>query len=338
MGELFTRLGHMLGTLFFSPGSTFSALSLVFALGMSIAFLRLRKPGKSRRLKVMMRALFPRWLWRSRSMRADIGFFFLNVFVTGGLIGWGLLSYGAISQGTADALTHSLGAPHDMLTSPLLRSIVLTVALFIAYDFAYWLDHYIKHKVPVMWAFHRVHHTAEVLSPLTAFRMHPIDSLVFYNITAVIMGVTHGALLYAMGAPAQEMALSGTNIILLGFIFVTVHLQHSHIPIRFTGLLGRLIFSPAHHHIHHSTDRAHYDSNLGSCLAIWDWMFGTLILPEPRQKPLSFGASDPADTASPHSLSGSLLHPFVQAARSLLPKPSPVAKAPEPPSIHMKLL
>ncbi|MGZ3305953.1 MAG: sterol desaturase family protein, partial [Asticcacaulis sp.] len=96
-----------------------------------------------------------------------MGFFLLNVFVTGTLVGWSLLSYSAISHASGD-LARAVFV-HNPLPAfpPLVRGAVLTVALFLAYDFAYWLDHYIKHKVPFLWEFHRVHHTAEVLSPLT---------------------------------------------------------------------------------------------------------------------------------------------------------------------------
>ena len=46
----------------------------------------------------------------------------------------------------------------------------------------------------MLWDFHKVHHTAEVLSPLTNFRMHPVDSVVFGNILAIFLGVTGGVL------------------------------------------------------------------------------------------------------------------------------------------------
>ena len=71
------------------------------------------------------------------------------------------------------------------------------------------------------------------------------------------------------------------------FIYVYVHLQHSQVWIAFTGWLGRLFMSPAHHQIHHSSNPAHFNKNLGSCLALWDWMFGTLHVPsaDARSRP-----------------------------------------------------
>ena len=150
----------------------------------------------------------------------------------------------------------------------------MTVCLFLAYELAYWLDHYLSHRIPLLWEFHKVHHTAEVLSPLTNFRVHPVDSLVFYNILGIFLGTTGGALSYLqLGSP---FAIGGANVILVAFVFVTVHLQHSHVWIAATGPLGRVILSPAHHQIHHSDNPIHFDKNFGSCLSLWDWLFGTL--------------------------------------------------------------
>src|SRR5438094_778580 len=66
------------------------------------------------------------------------------------------------------------------ILSPTAAHIILMVALFLALEFAYWFDHYLSHKVPLLWEFHRVHHSAEVLTPFTNSRVHPIDSLFFY--------------------------------------------------------------------------------------------------------------------------------------------------------------
>ena len=80
-----------------------------------------------------------------------------------------------------------------------------TFLLFITYEFAYYVDHYLNHKIPFLWEFHKVHHTAEVLTPLTVFRVHPIDTLIFVNIVAVIVGFTHGTLIYAFKSTAATL-------------------------------------------------------------------------------------------------------------------------------------
>ena len=182
--------------------------------------------------------------------------------------------------------------------------------MFLAYELAYWLDHALSHKVPVLWEFHKVHHTAEVLTPLTVFRVHPIDTLVFANISALVLGLTGAGLQHLLGSAAAPFALSGSNVVLVGFVFLTVHLQHSHVWISFRGLAGRVFLSPAHHQIHHSADPIHFNRNFGSCLSVWDWLFGTLCLPAKRREALTFGAEVRAGAASPHSVAGVLLAPF----------------------------
>ena len=95
------------------------------------------------------------------------------------------------------------------------------------------------------------------------------------------------------GDTTYQYALSGTNVILVVFIHVYIHLQHSHMWIAFRGWLGRIFISPAHHQVHHSTNPTHFNKNLGSCLAIWDWLFGTLYVPS-RGARSSSSASSPA--------------------------------------------
>ncbi len=312
LSTLFDRIASTFSHLLLAPGSMFSLWSLLAALTVSAVFLVSRKRMRPR---LLVRALLPAKLWKSRSSRLDMVFFLLNTFVTGALIGWGLLSFGAISRETLDVAHHLFGHVPLPAAPVWLRTGGLTLALFLAYDFGYWLDHYSAHKIPARWAFHRVHHTAEVLSPLTAYRVHPVDTLLFANIVAITTGVTDGLMRFVLNAPAQAVTLDGTNIVLLVFLFTTIHLQHSHIDIRFTGWLGRLLFSPAHHHIHHSSKASHYDTNLGSCLAVWDYLFGTLILPSREDRPGKYGAE--AAGEDPHSVHGSLITPFVQALAPL---------------------
>jgi sterol desaturase/sphingolipid hydroxylase (fatty acid hydroxylase superfamily) len=220
-------------------------------------------------------------------------------------------------------LTDVFGVRPETGLNALASQSIVTVALFLTYELGYWVDHYVSHRVPVLWDFHKVHHTAEVLSPLTNFRMHPVDSVVFANILAVFLGVVGGILSYLqLGDPFE---VGGTNLILVAFYFVTVHLQHSHVWIATTGVLGRVILSPAHHQIHHSDKPIHFDKNFGSCLSIWDWVFGTLHMPEPTRERLNFGVA--TRERDHHTVLGSLIMPFVQAASRLRVRPPQIGDA-----------
>ncbi len=321
--RLLQFLSQKFGALFLGLGSSFSVASLLSALCIAVVFLVARRRPDKRQVKyrVMARALFPRWLRRA-SFKADVGFLLLNVLLSMTLVGWAIVSARTISDIVSGALIGTFGVLPGTGLNELTTKSIATAFLFLAYEFGYWFDHYLSHRIPLLWDFHKVHHTAEVLSPLTNFRVHPIDSLVFGNILGLSLGITGGVLTFLqLGRPFE---VGGTNLILVAFFFITVHLQHSHVWIATTGLLGRVIMSPAHHQIHHSDSPKHFNKNFGSCLSIWDWVFGTLHVPDRKRERLTFGVTTRA--REHHTAVGSLLVPFVQAAKRLRPRPTRVRR------------
>jgi sterol desaturase/sphingolipid hydroxylase (fatty acid hydroxylase superfamily) len=238
------------------------------------------------------------------------------MFLVAGVISWGMLSGTVIADAVRHALTGILGQRTPSRLDPGVWHIVSTVVVFVAYDFAYWINHYASHRIGWLWEFHKVHHTAEVLTPLTNARVHPIDSVVFANFLAIFLGISNGTLAYCFGKLGTPLTVGGNNALVILYAFTFQHLQHSHIWIATTGRFGRIIFSPAHHQIHHSADRIHFDRNFGASLAVWDWMFGTLYTPSSQRERLTYGCASPG--IDPHSATGSLLTPFVQAASRIL--------------------
>jgi sterol desaturase/sphingolipid hydroxylase (fatty acid hydroxylase superfamily) len=110
---------------------------------------------------------------------------------------------------------------------------------------------------------HKAHHSAEVLTPLVNFRVHPLDSLILADNLALIIGVIGGFAQYALGREAVSFTLFDQNVLMLIYIYVTAQLQHSEIWIPFTGVWGRVFMSPAHHQLHHSADPAHSTATWG---------------------------------------------------------------------------
>lgn len=302
-------------------GSTFSILSLSCALLIAAAHLVIRRRARGRRTspRLLLRALFPRKVWLSKSTRADLIFFVLNAWVTGLMIGAALLTSGVVAKAVGGWLGEALGAaPLPHAPWPLV-AVVGTVLGFLAYELGYWFDHWLSHKVPFLWAFHKTHHTAEVLTPLTNFRVHPMETLKFANILALATGSVGGLLAWTFGPAWHPPLVLGQNALFMLFILTVLHLQHSHAWITF-GPWGRWLMSPAHHQIHHSADPAHFGKNLGSVLAVWDRLFGTLHMPGERPRNLAFGAV----ATDPHSLTGGFAIPFVEAFTGE-PAPDPVA-------------
>ena len=264
-------------------------------------------------MRPLLRALFPKKILRSRSNIADIGYFYFNVFVFGIVLGWALLSYVTLSHAVIDLLTTVFGPRQPAPLPAFVSRSIITVVLFLAYELGYWLNHYLSHRIPFLWEFHKVHHSATVLTPLTNFRVHPVYMCIFINILALFTGLANGVGDYLLGQTTDQFGLSETNIILVFFIYLYVHLQHSQLWIAFSGWLGRLFMSPAHHQIHHSRNPAHFNKNLGSCLALWDWMFGTLYVPSVKREKLEFGVEP--DRADAHTIRGEFIAPFGSAAQ-----------------------
>ena len=55
-------------------------------------------------------------------------------------------------------------------------AILFFTTLFILDDAAKYVIHRALHRIPLLWCFHRVHHTAETLTPFTVYRTHPVKA------------------------------------------------------------------------------------------------------------------------------------------------------------------
>lgn len=332
MGELATlseRLVMKLGALFLSPGSPYSIGALAIVFGIAIAAtMAARRNRRNVPLRVLLRAVFPKRLLKSPSGRADVAWSVFNAMLATTFFGWAIFSSTVVEAHLRAVLIGGFGAREPSALPLSLCMAGMTVAAYVAYEFAYWLDHFLKHKIPLLWAFHKVHHSADSLSPLTNFRVHPIDSIIFFNIVAVLVGTAEASINFVLGRTIPLFAVSGTNLLVLATEIALTHLQHSHFWISFTGPLGRLVLSPAHHQIHHSTDRRHFDRNFGSTLAIWDRLFGTLHMPSKRREKLSFGLDGLG--YDPHTAKGGLLMPLMDAWAEIRPRSKTIDVATAP--------
>jgi sterol desaturase/sphingolipid hydroxylase (fatty acid hydroxylase superfamily) len=190
----------------------------------------------------------------------------------------------------------------------------MTVAVFIVSDFAFFVSHVLLHKVPLLWPFHEVHHSATVLVPFTVFRRHPVDVVFDASIAGFLLGLVYGVAGYVGGQALQPATILGVNALLFVGLVAGFNLQHSHVWLSF-GPLDRWVISPATHQIHHSVAPEHTDRNFGNFLAIWDRLAGTLVRPE-RHGQVKFGLAD-GSTEQYRTLTALLLLPFARAARVL---------------------
>ena len=280
----------------FGPYSPYGAPALTGALVFSALYYIHRRRARARPFSArgFVRTIFARRVLLHPSSLVDLRLWALNGLVfasTYGLVAFGLFFWRDRIDG---ALIGVFGA-HAPTRWPAWVVMTMATALqLLAYEFAYWFGHYLFHKIPAMWEFHKVHHSAEVLTPLTELRQHPVEIIVMVNLIGLATGATFGAMTYAFGPGVQPFTLLNGNILTVTFLLTYGHLRHTNMWIAFTGIAGRILQSPAHHQLHHSANPAHFDKNFGFALALWDWAFGTLVIPAKTREPIVFGVGGEA--------------------------------------------
>ncbi len=269
--------------------------------------------------KGLLGYLFDPNIWWHKSARQDYLFFFVNGLIYYGIIGQlmigGHVFYNAMGVGW-ESLFGLRGTP--VFEPNALSALAYTIVFLLAVDLAVWVTHYLQHKVQVLWQFHQVHHSAEVLTPATVYRMHPVDLFFTGLVSVTLIAIGFSGFVYLTGSEPQQQTVMGVNILLFTFYLVGYNLRHSHIWLSYPPWLSYILISPAQHQTHHSIDAKHYDRNFGLVFAFWDWLFGTLYVPRGYEK-LEFGIAkeEPNPFGSVQEI---YLKPFVGAWRILAPE------------------
>jgi sterol desaturase/sphingolipid hydroxylase (fatty acid hydroxylase superfamily) len=166
------------------------------------------------------------------------------------------------------------------------------IGLTLAADFGDFLTHRTMHRVWWLWEFHKIHHSAEVMTlGLTGRRNHPVEEILRDGSSVFCAGIVFGIFAYAFGMPVEAVAFYGIDTFLVLKLFGFYHLQHSHLHLRYGPVLERILVSPAQHQLHHSVDPAHYDTNFGTLISIWDILFRSWRRSEPVGG-FSYGLAD----------------------------------------------
>lgn len=270
-----------------------------------------REPGRARSL---LSFLWPTDVYRRPSAIVDYQYVAIDLTIRSVVYTPFMAGLAWVIHKSVLPVTTRLLAVDVPLTSPTVRAIVLTLLAVVLADFGFFLTHWLMHRVPALWHFHEVHHSAEVLTPVTVYRVHPVEDLMMAWIGAVFTAVATSVFAALRGSEADIITLFGTNIVWVAFFSCAFQLRHSHLWLSYGPLMSRIFISPAQHHIHHSVDARHWDKNFGYLFAVWDTLFGTVYVPRTRET-LTFGV--PADPRDFSSVSKLYLLPFVKAARTL---------------------
>ncbi len=279
----------------FHSGQRIYFLYLVAAIVMAFAVYVAAKRKKDNDAQSFFSFCFPKEIYTHPSSILDYKFFFINRIAFALFLGTLVLSSTMVSAAVQSVLGSLFVAPgNDALIPIALAGVVLTLTVLLAQDFGIFFAHYLLHKVPLLWEFHKVHHSAQALTPMTVYRMHPVDDILTGTLSGVLMGVVYGVFAFAFSDAAQEIKILHLNAVVFVFYLAGYNLRHTHIWLPLKGIWGKIFISPAHHQLHHSSELRHADKNMGFIFGIWDWMFGTLYIPE-RKEDFRLGLHDNED-------------------------------------------
>ena len=145
---------------------------------------------------------------------------------------------------------------------PLLLQVPL--ALILGEFGAYWW-HRASHEIPLLWRFHKMHHSPQRLYWLNATKFHYVDVTILQSCTVLpvlLLGANEEAVLF----------------ITLFSIFHG-YWQHGNTQ-QDLGPLNYVFSSAELHRWHHNEHVNIANHNYGSNLILWDWVFGTYFWPE----------------------------------------------------------
>lgn len=261
---------------------TWPVLLLTLALASGIWLMRggMGAKGADGRVRRMglLEFLLPLDIYTHLSARVDIGLYALERCLRPLWVATLLVNIAPITEKmTIQTLGQVLGAGpglHSNMSWMLLYSLVT----LLIYDLVFYAIHYAEHKFPVLWAIHKIHHSAEVLTPLTRYREHFLEGPIYAAGAALSFGLAGGIFGWLFAGDITQATLFnlGFFAVLFGF---NGSFRHYHVGFHYPHWLSKWLHSPAMHHTHHSYLEQHWDTNLAAVTSIWDRLFGTLYIP-----------------------------------------------------------
>ena len=274
--ELFIEVFQLVIGYFYHLDKRINAFYLLTSVLLTLFVFYKRKKSQTQPSKNFIQYLFKKENYWSKTAFVDYAFLFFNGFVKISIIAsfsyWSRHFQFNITEGLLD----NWGYKPTSLSIPTL-SVLYTIALLLIGDFSYYVLHLSYHKLPFLWAFHKVHHSSTALNPVTQYRIHPIELIINNLRFIVVITLLNGTFDYLSNGYYGPQTYLGVNIILITFNTWGANLRHSHVKLTYFNWLENWFISPYQHQIHHSSQKELHDKNFGSKLAIWDSLFGTLV-------------------------------------------------------------
>lgn len=140
---------------------------------------------------------------------------------------------------------------------------------FLATDFIQWFTHIMLHRIPMLWRFHKVHHSVVEMGFAAHLRFHWMETVIYTPMKYIAVMLIGGF------TPEQAYAVFFFNIAI-------GHLNHANVSFDY-GPLKYIFNNPKMHIWHHAKnlpkDRP-YGMNYGITLSLWDYIFRTNYVPK----------------------------------------------------------
>jgi sterol desaturase/sphingolipid hydroxylase (fatty acid hydroxylase superfamily) len=159
-------------------------------------------------------------------------------------------------------------------------------------DLAQYWFHRLFHRIPFLWGFHAVHHSATSMDWLAGARMHFVEII-------LLRGVTSLPLLTLGFLPSVLQAY-------IAMVYIYASLVHANLRGDFNWL-GRWLVTPRYHHWHHAIEAEGVDKNFAIHFPLLDRIFGTYYFPNSKW-PTGYGVPE----AVPKGYLAQLKYPFVR--------------------------
>jgi sterol desaturase/sphingolipid hydroxylase (fatty acid hydroxylase superfamily) len=150
------------------------------------------------------------------------------------------------------------------------------IFFFVLHDLYIYLFHRFQHSNKFFWRIHEAHHSCKEVDFLAGSRSHAVEIIINQTIEF--------APILILGAAPEVVPIKVLIDSMYGMFI------HANIRVKL-GKFKYLFNSPELHLWHHANYKEVFHANFATKLAIWDYLFGTIYLPDhkPGDKPENWG-------------------------------------------------
>lgn len=177
---------------------------------------------------------------------------FALFFTTSWLIAW------SVPMSAVATAVATENAPYGLLNKAWIPTWAAWLVAIFLLDYVRYAQHWLLHRIPLLWRLHQVHHADPDYDLTTGLRFHPIEAFFTLATQCAVIAVL---------APPPMAVLVGELILI-----AQLHLVHGNIayPEPVDRALRLLLVTPNVHAVHHAVEVEDQNTNFGGIFSVWD--------------------------------------------------------------------